>query len=93
MDSIYSSSTHPNHEETCPRGLLTRLQVANSPKTKTKSGSLKDKQEWGKKDFEDLDQRRMGKPVTRKWSTDFFLRETSSREEIGKCKSSMHTGG
>ena len=34
--------------------------------------------------FEDLDQRRMGKPVTRKWSTDFFLRETSSREEIGK---------
>ena len=28
--------------------------------------------------------RRMGRPVTRTWSTDFLLREGSSREEIGK---------
>ena len=34
--------------------------------------------------FEDLDQRRMGRPVTRTWSTDCLLREGSSREEIGK---------
>jgi hypothetical protein len=26
----------------------------------------------------------MGRPVTRTWSTDFLLREGSSREEIGK---------
>jgi hypothetical protein len=37
----------------------------------------------GEKCFEDLDQRRMGRPVTRTWSTDFLLREGSSRE-IGK---------
>ena len=42
------------------------------------------KMNWGKKCFEDLDQRRMGRPVTRTWSTDFLLREGSSREEIGK---------
>jgi hypothetical protein len=38
----------------------------------------------GKKCFEDLDQRRMGRPVTRTWSPDFLLRQGSSREEIGK---------
>jgi len=32
----------------------------------------------------DLDQRRMGRPATSTWSTDFRLREGSSREEIGK---------
>ena len=51
---------------------------------KQKSGSCKDEREWGKKCFEDLDQRRMGRPVTRTWSTDFLLREGSSREEIGQ---------
>jgi hypothetical protein len=44
----------------------------------------KDEREWGKKRFEDLDQRRMGRPVARTWSTDFLLREGLSREEIGK---------
>ena len=34
--------------------------------------------------FEDLDQWRMGRLATRTWSTDFLLREGSSREEIGK---------
>jgi hypothetical protein len=50
----------------------------------SKSGSFKNGQEGGKKYFEDLDQRRMGRPATRTWSTDFLLREGSSREEIGK---------
>ena len=50
----------------------------------SKSGSFKDEREWGKKCFEDLDQRRMGRPATSTWSTDFLLREGSSREEIGK---------
>jgi ribonuclease HI len=50
----------------------------------SKSGSFKDEREWGKKCFEDLNQRRMGRPVTRTWSTDFLLREGSSIEEIGK---------
>jgi hypothetical protein len=27
----------------------------------------------------------MGRPATSTWSTDFLLRERSSREEIGKC--------
>ena len=27
----------------------------------------------------------MGQPATRTWSTDFLLREASSREEIGVC--------
>jgi hypothetical protein len=35
------------------------------------SGSFKNEQEWGKKCFEDLDQRRLGRPATRTWSTDF----------------------
>ena len=48
------------------------------------SGSFKNGQEWGKKYCEDLDQQRMGLPATRTWSTDFLLREGSSREEIGK---------
>jgi hypothetical protein len=50
----------------------------------SRSGSFKNGQEWGKKCFEDLDQRRMGRPATRAWSTDFLLREGSSREEIRK---------
>jgi hypothetical protein len=50
----------------------------------SKSGSFKDEREWGKKCFEDLDQQRMGRPATSTWSTDFLLREGSSREEIGK---------
>ncbi len=50
----------------------------------SKSGSFKNGQEWGKNCFEDLDQRRTGRPATRTWSTDFLLREGSSREEIGK---------
>ena len=50
----------------------------------TRSGSFKNGQEWGKKCFEDLDQLRRGRPATRTWSTDFLLREGSSREEIGK---------
>ena len=49
----------------------------------SRSGSFKSGQEWGKKFFEDLDQRRMGRPATCTWSTDFLLREGSSREEIG----------
>ena len=50
----------------------------------SRSGSFKNGQEWGKKCFEDLDQRRMGRPATRTWSTDYLLREESSREERGK---------
>jgi hypothetical protein len=60
------------------------LQASREGTEASKSGSFKDEREWGKKCFEDLDQRRMGKPVTRTWSTDFLLREGSSREEIGK---------
>jgi len=45
---------------------------------------FKDEQGWGKKCFEDLDQRRMGRPLMRTWSTDFLLREGSNREGIGK---------
>jgi hypothetical protein len=50
----------------------------------SRSRSFKNRQEWGKKCFEDLDQRRMGRPATRTWSTDFLLLEGSSREERGK---------
>jgi hypothetical protein len=60
------------------------LQSSREGTEESKSGSFKDEQEWGKKCFEDLDQRRLEKPVTRTWSTDFLLREGSSREEIGK---------
>ena len=35
----------------------------------SRSGSFKNGQEWGKKCFDDLDQRRMGRPATRTWST------------------------
>jgi hypothetical protein len=50
-----------------------------------KEWKFQDEREWGKKCFDDLDQRRMGRPVMRTWSTDFLLlREGSSREEIGK---------
>ena len=51
----------------------------------SRSRRFKNRQEWGKKCFEDLDQRRMGLPATRPWSTDFLLLEGSSREEIRKC--------
>jgi ribonuclease HI len=60
------------------------LQASREGTEASKSGSFKDERKWGKKCFEDLDQRRMGRPVTRTWSTDFLLREGSSREEIGK---------
>jgi hypothetical protein len=60
------------------------LQASREGTEASKSGSCKDEREWGKKCFEDLDQRRMGRPVTRTWSTDFLLREGSSREEIGQ---------
>jgi hypothetical protein len=60
------------------------LQSSREGTEASKSGSFKDEQEWGKKCFENLDQRRMGRPVTHTWSTDFLLREGSSLEEIGK---------
>jgi hypothetical protein len=58
------------------------LQTLREGTEASKSGSFKDEREWGKKCFEDLDKLRMGRPVTRTWSTDFLLREGSSREEI-----------
>jgi len=60
------------------------LQESRKGTEASKSGSFKDEREWGKKYFEDLDQRRMGRPVTHTWNTVFLLREGSSREEIGK---------
>jgi hypothetical protein len=58
------------------------LQVSREGTEASKGGSFKDEQEWGRKCFDHLDQRRMGRPVTRTWSTDFL--EGLSREEIGK---------
>jgi hypothetical protein len=58
------------------------LQLSKEGTEAAKSGSFKDDKEWGKKCFEDLDHRRMGRPATHTWSTDFLLREGSSREEI-----------
>jgi hypothetical protein len=60
------------------------LQASRAGTEASQSGSFKDEPDWGKKYFEDLDQRRMGRPMTRTWSTDFLLREGSSREEMGK---------
>jgi hypothetical protein len=60
------------------------MQSSKKGTVASRSGSFKNGQEWGKKCFEDLDQPRMGRPATRTWSTDFLLREGSSREEIGK---------
>jgi ribonuclease HI len=60
------------------------MQASKEGAEASKSGSFKDERAWGRKCFEDLDQRRMGRPVTSTWSTDFLLREGSSREEIGK---------
>jgi len=60
------------------------LRASKEGAEASKSGSFKDEREWGKKCFEDLDQRRIGRPATSTWSTDFLLREGSSREEIGK---------
>jgi ribonuclease HI len=62
------------------------LQVSRAGTEASQSGSFKDEQDWGKKCFEDLDHRRMGRPVTRTWSTDILLREGSSREEMGKWR-------
>jgi ribonuclease HI len=60
------------------------LQASKEGAEASKSGSFKDERTWGRKCFEDLDQRRMGRPATSTWSTDFLLREGSSREEMGK---------
>ena len=60
------------------------MQASKEGTAASKSGRFKDEQGWGKKCFEDLDQRRMGRPATRTWSTDFLLREGSGRVEIGK---------
>ena len=60
------------------------LQASKEGAEVSKSGSFKDERTWGRKYFEDLDQKRMGRPATSTWSTDFLLREGSSREEIGK---------
>ncbi len=49
------------------------LQLSREGTEASKSGSFKDEREWVKKCFEDLDQLRMGRPVTRTWSTDFLL--------------------
>ena len=69
------------------------LQASRAGTEASQSGSFKDEQDWGKKFFEDLDQRRMGRPVTCTWSTDFLLREGSSREEMGKwLKTSPYHG-
>jgi len=46
------------------------MQASREGTESSKSGSFKDEREWGKKCFEDLDQRRMGRPVTHTWSTD-----------------------
>ena len=40
------------------------LQASEEGAEASKSGSFKDEREWGKKCFEDLDQRRMGRPAT-----------------------------
>jgi hypothetical protein len=74
------------------------LQSSREGPEASKSGSFKDEREWARNALQmmmmsficsfrnknDLDQRRMGRPVTRTWSTDFLLREGSSREEIRK---------
>jgi hypothetical protein len=57
------------------------LQSSREGTEASKRGSFKDEQEWGKKCFEDLDQRRMGRPVYMEYG---LLREGSNREEIGK---------
>ncbi len=59
------------------------LQASKEGAEASKSGSFSER-EWGKKCFEDLNQRRIRRPATSTWSTDFLLREGSSREEIGK---------
>jgi hypothetical protein len=60
------------------------MQSSREGAESSRRGSFKNDQEWGKRCFEDLDQRRMGRPATRTWSTDFLLQEGSSREETGK---------
>ena len=51
------------------------MQSSKEGTTASRSGSFKNGQEWGEKCFEDLDHRRMGRPATRTWSTDFLLSE------------------
>ena len=60
------------------------MQASKEVTAASKSGRFKDEQGWGKKCFEDLDQRRMGRPATRTCSTDFLLREGLRGDEIGK---------
>jgi len=63
-------------------GCRCRGQEQRHPRVEVSKMTLE--QDWGKKCFEDLEQRRMGRPVMRTWSTDFLLREGSSLEEMGK---------
>ena len=44
------------------------LQASKEGAEASKSGSFKDERAWGKKCFEDLDQRRMGRPATSTWN-------------------------
>jgi len=59
------------------------MRSSNEGTEASRSGSLKNRQEWGKKCFEDLDQRRMRRPATRRWSTDFLLREDRVEKKQG----------
>ena len=89
-----TNKIHHHHHQSNSSKTLDRKSVVSSQPTldagikkgtlSSKSGRFKDEQGWGKKCFEDLDQRRMGRPLMRTWSTDFLLREGSSREGIGK---------
>ena len=45
------------------------LQASKEGAEASKSGSFKDEREWGKKCFEDLDQRRLERPATSTWRT------------------------
>jgi hypothetical protein len=58
------------------------LQASKEGAEASKSWSFKDEREWGKKFFEDLDQRRMGRLATNTWSTDFLLQEGFSSSSI-----------
>ena len=59
------------------------LQASKEGREASKSGSFKDEREWGKMCFEDLDQRRMERPATSTWSTDFLLREGQAEKRSG----------
>ena len=60
------------------------MQSSKEGTEASRSRNFNDGQEWGRKCFEDLDQKRIGRPATRTTSTDCFLREGSSQEEMGK---------